>query len=160
MKSTFLALCAVSILFFSCANDKSSDKPDTTASPVVEMAPTVPLDLGVISVPPATPPAATITTAGINPAHGLPGHRCDIAVGAPLNSAPSAPGAPSALGTPPALGRTSPILGGPRVPVSPSLPGVAPSFNTQTAGTAPGMNPAHGQPGHDCAIAVGAPLKK
>jgi len=26
----------------------------------------------------------------LNPAHGQPGHRCDIAVGAPLNSAPAA----------------------------------------------------------------------
>ncbi|GGG54530.1 hypothetical protein [Bizionia arctica] len=26
------------------------------------------------------------------------------------------------------------------------------------AQTAPGMNPAHGKPGHDCAIPVGAPL--
>ena len=26
--------------------------------------------------------------------------------------------------------------------------------------TAAGMNPPHGQPGHDCAIPVGAPLKK
>ena len=25
--------------------------------------------------------------------------------------------------------------------------------------TAPGMNPPHGQPGHDCSIAVGSPLK-
>jgi hypothetical protein len=33
------------------------------------------------------------TAAGINPAHGQPGHRCDIPVGQPLNSKPS--GAPS-----------------------------------------------------------------
>jgi hypothetical protein len=26
--------------------------------------------------------------------------------------------------------------------------------------TAPGMNPPHGQAGHDCAVAVGAPLPK
>lgn len=26
---------------------------------------------------------------GMNPAHGQPGHRCDVAVGAPLNSAPA-----------------------------------------------------------------------
>src|SRR5687768_8224885 len=32
------------------------------------------------------PAPATSTSAGMNPAHGEPGHRCDIAVGAPLNS--------------------------------------------------------------------------
>lgn len=26
----------------------------------------------------------TVTSAGLNPAHGLPGHRCDLPVGAPL----------------------------------------------------------------------------
>ncbi len=31
---------------------------------------------------------------------------------------------------------------------------------TQVAKTAPGMNPPHGQPGHRCEIAVGAPLPK
>ncbi len=147
MKSTFLALCAASILFFSCANDKSSDKSEATASPVVEMAPAAPLDPAVIQVPPLAPQAPGITTAGLNPAHGQPGHDCAIAVGAPLNSAPSASG-------------TAPTLGGPRVPVPPSPPGLAPSLNTPTLTTARGMNPAHGQPGHDCAIAVGAPLKK
>ena len=34
------------------------------------------------------------------------------------------------------------------------VPPAAPAPTT----TAPGMNPPHGQPGHDCAIAVGAPL--
>lgn len=29
-----------------------------------------------------------INSTAINPEHGQPGHRCDIAVGAPLNSAP------------------------------------------------------------------------
>ena len=115
MKSTFLALCAASILFFSCANDKSSDKSETTASPQVEMAPAPPLNPTVIQVPPLAPQAPGITTAGLNPAHGQPGHDCAIAVGAPLNSAPSASG-------------TTPTLGGPRVPVASSPPGLAPSL--------------------------------
>jgi len=78
----------------------------------------------------------------MNPEHGQPGHRCDIAVGAPLNSPPAAQPAVT----------------------------TAPTFNTQPeqqapvtappAATAPGMNPPHGQPGHDCAVAVGAPLNK
>lgn len=38
-----------------------------------------------INITPAAQPAAT-TPAGVkvNPAHGLPGHRCDLQVGAPL----------------------------------------------------------------------------
>jgi hypothetical protein len=30
------------------------------------------------------------TAPGMNPAHGQPGHRCDIPVGQPLNSQPAA----------------------------------------------------------------------
>src|SRR5688572_14008415 len=49
---------------------------------------------GSQQVPPA-PPAQTTTAPGMNPPHGQPGHRCEIAVGAPLNSAPAAqPGQP------------------------------------------------------------------
>lgn len=33
-------------------------------------------------------------TAGVNPPHGQPGHRCDIAVGAPLPGSAAAPAAP------------------------------------------------------------------
>lgn len=70
---------------------------------------------------------------GMNPAHGQPGHRCDIAVGAPLNS-------------PVAKGAAKP---------STQVATVTPSAPVKTA---PGMNPSHGQPGHRCDIAVGAPL--
>jgi len=79
-------------------------------------------------------PTAPVSTAGLNPAHGQPGHRCDIAVGAPLNS-PAGTGMASS----PKISATS---------ASPST--VAPA--------AAGLNPAHGKPGHRCDIAVGAPL--
>jgi hypothetical protein len=80
--------------------------------------------------------------ASINPPHGQPGHRCDIAVGAPLSSPPGKPPAAPAV----------------------VLPAVAPvggqQGNTPTSATpaVPGMNPPHGQPNHRCDIAVGAPL--
>ena len=75
--------------------------------------------------------------AQVNPAHGLPGHRCDIPVGAPLNSAAAMQTTPAAT-TPAATSTTvSPI----RVDKTPSV------------------NPPHGEPGHDCAVPVGAPLK-
>lgn len=91
---------------------------------------------------PAGEASKVVKSAGLNPAHGQPGHRCDIAVGAPLSSAPAA--------TPqqPAVVQSTPVA-------TQAVPAAAP-----TNVTAPGMNPPHGQPGHDCSIAVGAPLKK
>lgn len=80
---------------------------------------------------------AQSTAAGMNPPHGQPGHRCDLAVGAPLNSAT------------PAKTKTTTV---PQQNIS-----VTPTTTTPTT-TAPGMNPPHGQPGHRCDISVGAPL--
>ncbi|MDQ3190850.1 MAG: hypothetical protein M3Q58_04580 [Bacteroidota bacterium] len=76
----------------------------------------------------------------LNPAHGEPGHRCEIAVGAPLDSEPTQPNVTS-------------------IQQQPDLP--APVFTPPADKTpvAKGTNPPHGEPGHDCAIAVGAPLK-
>lgn len=93
-----------------------------------------------VNAQPASPvtitqqPAKTVTAPGMNPAHGEPGHRCDIAVGAPLNSKP----APATTAAQPATAITA------TQPVAQKV--------------APGMNPAHGEPGHRCDIAVGAPL--
>jgi hypothetical protein len=78
--------------------------------------------------------AQPAATAALNPEHGKPGHRCDIAVGAPLNS-PAAN--QSTAPAPPA-----PILSSPA-----------------NAGGSVSLNPPHGEPGHDCAIPVGQPLK-
>ena len=83
-------------------------------------------------------PSTTVAT-GLNPEHGKPGHRCDIAVGASLNSKPTQPAA---------------------TPTS-SISQTPPTINKQAAPpakVAAGMNPSHGQPGHRCDIAVGAPL--
>jgi hypothetical protein len=83
------------------------------------------------------PAAQPVSAKNLNPAHGQPGHRCDIAVGAPLNSKPAA--ATTAQKT------TQPIT-----TVTPTT--------TTAAAVAPGTNPAHGQPGHRCDIGVGQPL--
>jgi hypothetical protein len=80
--------------------------------------------------------AAKTVAAGVNPPHGEPGHRCDIEVGAPLNS-PAGAKAPAQVQQP----VTSP----------------APASSPAAKGSGR-INPAHGQPGHDCAVAVGAPL--
>ncbi|MDO8316520.1 MAG: hypothetical protein Q7T12_03255 [Flavobacterium sp.] len=81
---------------------------------------------------------------GINPAHGQPNHRCDIAVGAPLNS---------------------PVVPAKSNPVVPQQNNAVPTTiaapnTTVTTPTPEGMNPPHGQDKHRCDIAVGAPLPK
>ncbi|MFC5272169.1 hypothetical protein [Adhaeribacter terreus] len=113
--------------------------PDTNVNAMQQMA-----DMAVGNDPSTTQP----TAAGMNPPHGQPGHRCDIEVGAPLNSAPNVSATPNNANptinaAPPANNTSSPVFTAPA-----------------TQPTAAGMNPPHGQPGHDCAIPVGAPLKK
>ena len=85
-----------------------------------------------------------VTAEGTNPPHGQPNHRCDIAVGAPLNSPPGK--------VPPAPVQTNAAAGA-KVTQTATMTPVA-----TTTKTAPGMNPPHGEPGHRCDIAVGAPL--
>ena len=71
----------------------------------------------------------------VNPAHGLPGHRCDLPVGAPLNAATSV--------------NTTPTSELPSTSVSPIR-----------IDKKPDVNPPHGEPYHDCSIPVGAKLEK
>jgi hypothetical protein len=92
-------------------------------------------------------PAPAPTAPGMNPPHGQPGHRCDIAVGAPLSSAPAKP-------------KTTPQATAQIQPAEFAPPAVKDAAATATVETPPGMNPPHGQPGHVCSVAVGAPLPK
>lgn len=85
-----------------------------------------------------------------NPEHGQPGHRCDIPVGALLSGDPAPANAANNAAAAPAP--TSP-----GVNAAASIP-VTSNANTSATKTAPGMNPAHGQPGHRCDIPVGSPL--
>jgi hypothetical protein len=126
--------------------------------------------------------------AGLNPEHGKPGHRCDIAVGAPLNAASPASAAVPAgqtaastasitasSGLNPEHGKPghrcdiavgAPLNSSPAsntaqpitVPTQASNPVIQSAATTGSVSTAPGMNPEHGKPGHRCDIAVGAPL--
>lgn len=71
----------------------------------------------------------------INPAHGQPGHRCDLAVGAPLINTDGSPvpaASPQNINATPA--QQQPVPAGLKI------------------------NPPHGQPGHRCDLQVGAPL--
>ncbi|WP_025141487.1 hypothetical protein [Pedobacter jeongneungensis] len=82
--------------------------------------------------PTPAPTASVANTAGkkLNPKHGEPGHRCDIAIGAPLDSKPTQ-----------VVTTTQPAVT--------QLPAIK---------VGKGLNPPHGQPNHRCDLAVGAPL--
>lgn len=104
----------------------------------------------VITPTPAGLPSATAPVAATgekpthNPAHGQPYHDCAIAVGAPLNAKNNVP----APATPAPAPVTATPVNAPAV-TAPSVPANQKEVR---------LNPAHGQPGHSCAIAVGAPL--
>ena len=119
--------------FVSC--DGESDSKEQLVAPSVSPLTTSP-------ALPANNDSAAAFKSGValNPQHGQPGHRCDIAVGAPLN-APVTNIQPNVSATPPATTNTNT-----------DAQIVVP--NTSTAA----LNPKHGEPGHRCDIAVGAPL--
>ncbi|MCX7548163.1 hypothetical protein OS188_09375 [Xanthomarina sp. F1114] len=135
---TYLAVLLFGVFLFSGCEQSNSKKSDTntdqtvTKEEQVNNAPESSSDNGSDTPKPAK--AAT----GLNPAHGQPGHDCAIPVGAPLNS----------------KNNSSPMVN----PGS-SSPMVNPGSSSPLK-AAQGTNPAHGQPGHDCAIPVGAPLNK
>ncbi|WP_348824350.1 hypothetical protein [Flavobacterium aestuarii] len=93
------------------------------------------------------------TPKGMNPPHGQPNHRCDIPVGAPLNSKPAST-ASTAVTPAASSGEVSK-----NISVQPPVPALL-STNSANTETPEGMNPPHGQAGHRCDVAVGAPLPK
>lgn len=179
MKSNlvFSALLCGSFLFVSCKKEEEAatttdDKPKEIIMPRVQSIPAqtsmqqpaqnatqLQSQQPVTTGQPVSLNQAPVTTKpGMNPPHGQPGHRCDIAVGAPLNSPPGnankpkegkaniqqfTPSTPSTTTTTTSAPASTPAILDPNAPA-----------------TAPGMNPPHGQPGHQCGIAVGAPLPK
>jgi hypothetical protein len=157
-KLKFLFASISLLLLIACNNSPQPSKVDNAATPSNEMqnAPvlteSVPDSLTPKVNPVSTTPPQTTNNAGINPAHGQPGHRCDIPVGAPLNSPPGkTPAAPAAQQqkNPPVATQQG---------TNPVQPAPSTTTTQTTTQTAPGMNPPHGQPGHRCDIAVGAPL--
>jgi hypothetical protein len=77
------------------------------------------------------------TAPGMNPPHGQPNHRCDIPVGQPLNSKP----APA-----------------PQPVQNIAQNTLAPAPTPAPTGPKPALNPAHGEPWHNCGVKVGEPL--
>ncbi len=120
-----IGLCC--LLSLAACNNKN---PETT-----QVYPTTPTGLQGIQQSGSKSSSQAGNAGALNPAHGQPGHRCDLAVGAPLNSSPAqAAAAPQATTT--------------------NTPAVVPTTNAKGQK----LNPAHGKPGHKCEIPVGAPL--
>ncbi len=154
MKNILLAITTAGLLFTACNNSNQPEKDASLATPATEVSTTPPAvnaaageTLGNQGQPmPATvTPGMGSLTAGLNPEHGQPNHRCDIPVGAPLSS--PAPATPAAT----------------QAPVSNAAPTVIQPTMTQpvmpAGGVASGkINPPHGDPGHSCSVAVGAML--
>jgi len=133
MKYLYSAVTFVSFIFFISCDSGSNNKEQLVAPSVSSTTdPTLPAIIDSA--------AAFKAGVALNPQHGQPGHRCDIAVGAPLN-APVTNIQPNVSATPPATTNTNT-----------DAQIVVP--NTSTAA----LNPKHGEPGHRCDIAVGAPL--
>ena len=101
-----------------------------------------------------------VTKPGMNPPHGQPGHKCEIPVGAPLNSVVTKPKAGATITQQPTFTTTTTTTTNAPTSTVASTPAILNPNSGETAATAPGMNPPHGQAGHDCAVAVGAPLPK
>ena len=76
------------LLFTACNNDSGETESSTPANTGTTTSPSVTTP----SITPATDLNGSADLA-LNPAHGLPGHRCDITVGAPLDSKPNLVGA-------------------------------------------------------------------
>ena len=164
MKSRIILAAFTLVVFSACNSETENDSMDTPvieqqasdvalsgAEPVATMQldGTTPqentLEQAVKTATPS-PAATTQSKAGLNPEHGQPGHRCDIAVGAPLSSAPATPqNAPQPMNVTPMAAPTA---------TAPAVPTLA----EQPANGNVKLNPAHGEPHHRCDLQVGAPL--
>ena len=133
-----LSLLVITIFAAACNSNEGEGNVDmNTVSPAPQTvaAPTISDSAPKVSTPNAEPIA-------LNPAHGLPGHRCDIAVGAPLNSAPNASSAPAPV----------------QMNAAPATQNAPMMQSAPSAGGKVLINPPHGQPGHDCSVEVGKPI--
>lgn len=155
MKNLLLGITTAALLFTACNSSSKPEKDASLTSPSTETSTTPAIENNAVQESinnQIQPMPSTITpgavTAGLNPEHGQPNHRCDISVGAPLNS--PAPSATAPAATAPITNTTMPAA------VKPSI--AKPILPTTTGASSGKINPPHGEPGHSCAIAVGAPL--
>lgn len=82
--------CMFTIALAACNNETASSNQVEVASPEIQTPSFTPPPSGPSpSIPPPPPPTKSgliNANAAVNPAHGLPNHRCDLPVGAPLPS--------------------------------------------------------------------------
>ena len=145
MKNKIILFLMISFALTSCKNEVEPKENTTRIIPFTEVGMKM-REEAAAKAAKKDSQTATNTTAvavGMNPAHGQKGHRCDIPVGAPLNS-------PAV-----AAKTTTTSTSAPQMTVTPSTTSTATPITT-----AEGMNPPHGQEGHRCDIAVGAALPK
>lgn len=167
-KYLFLALLVGSLVLCSCKKEEEGIKNETqtTAIEATSAKPQI-TTTPVQAAPTGERPA-------LNPAHGQPYHRCEIAVGAPLDGPATqqgnspiqnSPGPKSFFKTVQSENATTAATPVPTpqptpqatTTVTPSAKPSAPAATTANT-PKPKNNPAHGQPHHRCDIAVGAPL--
>ena len=136
LKSVFTIFSIFTLFLFSSCSPARNDSRQTPQVPVLPENQlensSVETEKSAVEIPEAANQESTTennTAVMMNPPHGQPGHRCEIPVGAPLNSQPT--------------NTTQQVTSNP----SPS---------TNNAGVM--INPPHGEPGHQCEIPVGAPL--
>lgn len=141
-----LGFAVVALAFASCGETKK--EPVTEPTPQIE---TTDQSTATSSEPIAGEATNASSGEALNPAHGQPGHRCDIQVGQPLSTPVGGNQAvvPSQQGTP-APSNNQPFLVNDQAKQAPAA-----AASTLPSGT---LNPAHGQPGHRCDIQVGQPL--
>ena len=171
MKKIFVSACILATLIFVACSGNDSKAYDESLPATTSTKPVTPLTINdtllsdtgsvrpaaQVTMPTTTAPKTTTLSgntatakAGLNPAHGQPGHRCDIAVGASLST-------PVAASTPQVNSVTSNTTT-PSAQIS--TPSTSPISKPSALSAGSGkLNPPHGQPGHDCAVEVGKPLK-
>lgn len=144
--SSFAAMAfAAAVLLASCSNSNEPVANEPVAAPAMEESSGNGMELQDQDEGSTIDMASVQGDVKLNPAHGEPGHRCEIPVGAPLDGS-GANGTSITIPEP----STAPV----------GSPVTTPITNPTTSpATGSGkLNPAHGEPGHDCAVPVGSPL--
>src|SRR5690554_6550460 len=136
--SIFASIFALSLILTACEHSKKEDNANETDH-------TEHVETNSTNTPESSSNNAGVVSnqsgdesVAINPPHGQPGHRCDIAVGAPLDAPANTQSVNDQNNT------TSPVIK---------------SSSSSNTGSDVKVNPPHGQPGHRCDIQVGAPLE-
>jgi hypothetical protein len=174
MKSFLFFMTVFTLFALASCGPAKQDSQQTQQVPVVPPAqqPATPASAepAQAAVDEAALPASTEQDTAevmLNPPHGQPFHRCDIPVGAPLNSTatsniPQTTNNQIQLAAPQASASAPSVENNPTAPTIENAMRISPSQtqNTTSAntGTKPRLNPAHGQPYHRCDIPVGSVL--